>query len=86
MNLSGSPTFVGAENMFRSDQIESALFTEQLSQQWIAMLITKDFHDVPTKLEKNGRPVRIFVISPKVPDYPQAKFPGTPPNPSLVIQ
>ncbi|KAH9082058.1 dienelactone hydrolase [Lactarius deliciosus] len=40
------------------------------------MLITKDFHDVPTKLGKNGRPIRVFVISPKVPDYPQAKFPG----------
>ncbi|KAH9064198.1 dienelactone hydrolase [Lactarius vividus] len=39
------------------------------------MLITKDFHDVPTKLGKNGRPIRIFVISPKVPDHPQAKFP-----------
>ncbi|KAH9014207.1 dienelactone hydrolase [Lactarius hengduanensis] len=40
------------------------------------MLITKDFHDVPTKLGKNGRPIRVFVISPKVPDYPQAKFPA----------
>ncbi|KAI9460858.1 dienelactone hydrolase [Lactarius psammicola] len=30
-----------------------------------------------------GDPFRIFVISPKVPDYPQAKFPGMPPNPSL---
>jgi hypothetical protein len=40
------------------------------------MLITTDFHDVPTKLAKNERPIRIFVISPKIPDYPQAKFPG----------
>ncbi|KAH9968945.1 dienelactone hydrolase [Russula dissimulans] len=40
------------------------------------MLIIKDFHDVPTKLAKSERPVRIFVISPKVPGYPQAKFPG----------
>ncbi len=40
------------------------------------MLITKDFHDVPTQLAKNGKPIRIFVISPKVPGYPQAKFPG----------
>jgi hypothetical protein len=40
------------------------------------MLITTDFHDVPTKLAKNERPMRIFVISPKIPDYPQAKFPG----------
>ena len=50
------------------------------------MLITKDFHDVPTKLGKDGKPIRIFVISPKVPDYPQAKFPGTPPNLIVVIQ
>ncbi|KIM48157.1 hypothetical protein M413DRAFT_223248 [Hebeloma cylindrosporum] len=40
------------------------------------MLINKTFHDLPTKLDPNGRPIRIFVISPVVPDYPQAKFPG----------
>ena len=40
------------------------------------MLITTDSHDVPTKLAKNERPIRIFVISPKIPGYPQAKFPG----------
>lgn len=40
------------------------------------MLINKTFHDLPTKLSPNGRPIRIFVISPVVPDYPQAKFPG----------
>jgi carboxymethylenebutenolidase len=40
------------------------------------MLITKTFHDVPTKLDARGRPIRIFVISPVVPNYPRAKFPG----------
>jgi hypothetical protein len=40
------------------------------------MLINKTFHDLPTKLNPNGRPIRIFVISPVVPDYPHAKFPG----------
>ncbi|PPQ64443.1 hypothetical protein CVT26_002150 [Gymnopilus dilepis] len=40
------------------------------------MLIQKTFHDVPTKLSPNGRPIRIFVISPVVPEYPHAKFPG----------
>lgn len=40
------------------------------------MLITKEFHDVPTNLTKNKGPIRIFVISPKVPGYPQARFPG----------
>ncbi|KAG2159911.1 dienelactone hydrolase [Suillus bovinus] len=39
------------------------------------MLIAKTFHDVPSKLD-NGRPIRIFVVSPVVPNYPQAKFPG----------
>jgi len=41
-----------------------------------AMIITKTWHDVPTKLDANGRPIRIFVISPVVPNYPHAKFPG----------
>lgn len=40
------------------------------------MLIQKTFHDLPTKLDPQGRPIRIFVISPNVPDYPEAKFPG----------
>lgn len=40
------------------------------------MLITKTFHDVPTKLDPNGRPIRIFVIAPTIPGYPNAKFPG----------
>uniref|UniRef100_A0A8H7Y8D2 Dienelactone hydrolase domain-containing protein n=1 Tax=Psilocybe cubensis TaxID=181762 RepID=A0A8H7Y8D2_PSICU len=40
------------------------------------MLINKTFHDIPTKLHPNGRPIRIFVIAPVIPDYPDAKFPG----------
>lgn len=40
------------------------------------MLVTTRYYDVPTKLDLNGRPVRIFVISPSVQNYPQAKFPG----------
>ncbi|KAH7915807.1 dienelactone hydrolase [Hygrophoropsis aurantiaca] len=39
------------------------------------MLITKTHYDVPSTLD-NGRPMRIFVISPVVPNYPHAKFPG----------
>jgi len=39
------------------------------------MLITKTHHDVPSTLD-NGRPIRIFVLSPSVPGYPNAKFPG----------
>ncbi|KAJ7181715.1 dienelactone hydrolase [Mycena crocata] len=39
------------------------------------MLINKEFHDIPSSLD-GGRPIRVFVISPVVPNYPQAKFPG----------
>ncbi|KAI0704846.1 dienelactone hydrolase [Cytidiella melzeri] len=41
------------------------------------MLITKTYHDVPSALDANGRPMRIFVIAPTIPGYPNAKFPGT---------
>ncbi|KZV71316.1 dienelactone hydrolase [Peniophora sp. CONT] len=40
------------------------------------MLITKTYHDVPSKLDANGRPIRIYIIAPNVPEYPHAKFPG----------
>lgn len=40
------------------------------------MLISKSFHDIPSKLDLNGRPIRIFVISPNIPNHPRAKFPG----------
>jgi carboxymethylenebutenolidase len=40
------------------------------------MIITKTWHDIPSKLDANGRPIRIFVIAPVVPNYPHAKFPG----------
>jgi carboxymethylenebutenolidase len=41
------------------------------------MLIKKTYHDVPSALD-NGKPIRVFVIAPQVPGYPQAKFPGRP--------
>lgn len=37
------------------------------------MLITESYHDVKTK---EGNTLRIFVFSPKVKGYPNAKFPG----------
>jgi len=40
------------------------------------MIITKTWHDIPAKLDPNGRHIRIFVIAPVVPNYPHAKFPG----------
>ncbi|KAL0951115.1 hypothetical protein HGRIS_007852 [Hohenbuehelia grisea] len=39
------------------------------------MLITKTYHDVPSKLD-GGKPIRIYVISPVIANYPKAKFPG----------
>ncbi|OCB91709.1 dienelactone hydrolase [Sanghuangporus baumii] len=36
------------------------------------MLITKTYHDVPSKLS-GGRPARIFIIAPSLPNYPQAR-------------
>lgn len=38
------------------------------------MLITKSHVDAPHSL--TGKPIRIFVIEPVLPDYPDAKFPG----------
>ncbi|KII93519.1 hypothetical protein PLICRDRAFT_171262 [Plicaturopsis crispa FD-325 SS-3] len=40
------------------------------------MIVTHTYHDVKTSLDPDGRPMRVFVISPNVPEYPQAKFPG----------
>ena len=40
------------------------------------MLITKTYHDIPSALDPNGRPIRVFVIAPTIPGYPNAKFPG----------
>ncbi|KIP11992.1 hypothetical protein PHLGIDRAFT_82564 [Phlebiopsis gigantea 11061_1 CR5-6] len=39
------------------------------------MLINKTHYDVPSKLD-GGKPIRIFVIAPSVPAYPNAKFPA----------
>ncbi|TEB34992.1 dienelactone hydrolase [Coprinellus micaceus] len=39
------------------------------------MLITKTYQDVPSKLD-GGKPIRIFIIAPNLPNYPNAKFPG----------
>ncbi|KZT52417.1 dienelactone hydrolase [Calocera cornea HHB12733] len=38
------------------------------------MLITKSFVDVPHSL--TGKPMRVFIIEPVLPEYPDAKFPG----------
>jgi hypothetical protein len=40
------------------------------------MLIKTSYHDVPTTSNGRAGTMRIFVIEPNVPEYPQAKFPG----------
>lgn len=41
-----------------------------------AMLIKSSYKDVETKANGRAGKMRIFVIEPNVPDYPDAKFPG----------
>ncbi|OCF54745.1 carboxymethylenebutenolidase [Kwoniella mangroviensis CBS 10435] len=40
------------------------------------MLIKTSYRDVPTKANGRAGTIRIFLIEPNLPDYPQAKFPG----------
>jgi hypothetical protein len=40
----------------------------------LTMLVAKTYHDIPNTAGE--RPIRIFIIAPVVPGYPQAKFPG----------
>jgi carboxymethylenebutenolidase len=49
------------------------------------MLITKTYQDVPSKLD-GGKPIRIFIIAPNLPNYPNAKFPGTTTEASLHLK
>nr|XP_019051097.1 carboxymethylenebutenolidase [Kwoniella bestiolae CBS 10118]OCF30027.1 carboxymethylenebutenolidase [Kwoniella bestiolae CBS 10118] len=40
------------------------------------MLIKTSYRDVPTKANGRAGTIRIYLIEPHLPDYPQAKFPG----------
>jgi hypothetical protein len=40
------------------------------------MLIKTSYKDVPTKADGKSGTMRIYVIEPNMPDYPEAKFPG----------
>lgn len=40
------------------------------------MLIKTSYRDVETKADGRAGKMRIFVIEPNVPEYPDAKFPG----------
>lgn len=42
----------------------------------IDMLIKTSYRDVETKADGRAGKMRIFVIEPNVPEYPDAKFPG----------
>jgi hypothetical protein len=41
-----------------------------------AMLIKTSYRDVPTKANGRSGTIRIYLIEPNVPEYPEAKFPG----------
>jgi carboxymethylenebutenolidase len=41
-----------------------------------AMLIKTSYRDVPTKANGRSGTMRIYLIEPNVPEYPEAKFPG----------
>lgn len=40
------------------------------------MLVKQSYKDVKTKANGREGTIRIYVIEPNVPDYPEAKFPG----------
>lgn len=40
------------------------------------MLIKESYQDVPTKAGGKDGSMRIYVIEPNVPEFPEAKFPG----------
>ena len=40
------------------------------------MLIKSSHRDVPTSANGRSGTIRIFLIEPNLPDYPEAKFPG----------
>ena len=40
------------------------------------MLLKTSYRDVPTKANGKDGTMRIYVIEPNLPDYPEAKFPG----------
>ena len=40
------------------------------------MLIKTSYKDVPTKADGKDGTMRIYVIEPNMPEYPDAKFPG----------
>jgi carboxymethylenebutenolidase len=40
------------------------------------MLIKTSYRDIPTKANGQVGTIRIYIIEPNVPEYPEAKFPG----------
>lgn len=46
------------------------------------MLIKTSYRDVETKADGRAGKMRIYIIEPNVPEYPDAKFPGCECGPS----
>ena len=40
------------------------------------MLIKTSYRDVPTSANGRAGSIRIYIVEPNVPEYPEAKFPG----------
>lgn len=40
------------------------------------MLIKTSYRDIPTSANGRAGSIRIYIIEPNVPEYPEAKFPG----------
>ena len=61
--------------------MDSNIYFDGKGRTWVddpstEMLISKTFHDVQVPSKQGGRPIRIYVISPVIQNYPHAKFPG----------
>lgn len=52
----------------------------------VNMLIKTSYRDVETKADGRSGKMRIFVIEPNVPEYPDAKFPGCECRPSAPLR
>jgi len=42
----------------------------------LVMLIKTSYRDVPTTANGRAGSIRIYIVEPNVPEYPEAKFPG----------
>lgn len=64
----------GGENIMSGEFHSSSHVTHHLIS--VKMLIKTSYRDVPTKADGRSGKMRIYIIEPEVPEYPEAKFPG----------